>query len=450
MLQIEEIFTSHYAKNKENPSSLFVTDNKGNILISNEFTALTLGMSLEELLKSNVGDLVKAGKYNHSFTLEAIEKKAQVTGTIETKVGFKIQNTSTPLFKPNGEIDIVVTTSVGQFEMIDTESTEFSPGCVDSSEERECEVVAESLIMKQILKACDQIAPYDCRVLLYGESGTGKEVLSKYIHTKSKCSNGPFISVNCAAIPDNLFESEFFGHEKGAFTGANYLKHGLIEMANNGTLFLDEISELPLEKQAKLLRVLETQEVRRVGGTTNIKVDFRVIAATNRNLKEMVDKGLFRDDLYYRLNVIPLHIPPLRERPLDIIGLVRKFINEFNEKYQIKYSVSAKQFNYLLSHSWPGNVRELKNFVERMLVIGLNNFEKQDSVKSFSLMLDAYLKEHIVNPLPLKELLTRVEEQYIHSMIDACDGKIGEASNKLGIHRTALYRKIKNESLYTE
>ncbi|MBY6276038.1 MAG: sigma-54-dependent Fis family transcriptional regulator [Symbiobacterium thermophilum] len=404
-------------------------------------------MSLDELLKSNVADLVREGKYNHSYVLDAIKEKKQITGFIQTCKGFKVLSTSIPFFKPNGEIDIVVSTSAGEYEIVDAENSGNHLRQDINTEIKESQIVAESLAMKRLLKICRKIAPFDCRVLLYGETGTGKEVLAKYIHQKSKRSNGPFISVNCAAIPENLFESEFFGYEKGAFTGANSSKRGLIEIANNGTLFLDEISELPLEEQSKLLRVLETQEVRRIGGTTDIKVDFRLIAATNKDLKQMVERGTFREDLYYRINVILLHIPPLRERPLDIIGLVRKFTNEFNDKYQTNCNLTAKEFYSLLSHTWPGNVRELKNYVERLLIANLNNlnnYEEQDSTMPFKILIDMYLKDHIANPLPLKEFLAKVEEQYIHSMIEACNGKIIEASNKLGIHRTVLYRKMKN------
>ncbi|MGD8192432.1 sigma-54 interaction domain-containing protein [Brevibacillus ginsengisoli] len=443
MNNLKELLNNHYVNNNEIPHSLFVTDRQGNILISNEFTALTLGMSLEELLRSNVGDLVKDGMYNHSFTLDAIKKGVQQKGTVVTSKGFKTTTTSTPLFGPTGEIDLVVT--VGKYEMADTDVIENAKDEVTFVKEEKSEVVAESIQMKNILKACDQIAPYDCRILLYGESGTGKEVLSKYIHKKSRQNDRPFISVNCAAIPDSLFESEFFGYEKGAFTGANSQKIGLVELANNGTLFLDEISELPLEKQSKLLRVLETQEIRRVGGTEDIKVEFRVISATNKDLKQMVADGTFREDLYYRINVIPLHIPPLRERPMDIICLARKYIDEFNRKYQKNYNLNAKQYEDLLSQNWPGNVRELKNYVQRLLIVNHTHFEeKEDTSTPFDFMLDTYIKNHLDHPLSLKELLLKVEEQYIHSMIDACEGKIAEASSKLGVHRSVLYRKIKS------
>ena len=294
--------------------------------------------------------------------------------------------------------------------------------------------------MRRILQSCNQIAPFDSKVLLYGESGTGKEVLSNYIHERSGRNDAPFISVNCAAIPESLFESELFGHEKGSFTGASTAKQGLIEVAHGGTLFLDEISEMPLELQSKLLRVLESNEFRRIGGTETFKVDFRLISATNRDLKQMVDAGEFRRDLYYRLNVIPINIPPLRERKQDIIALVNKYINELNEKYDLDYQLNSEQLEYILSHNWPGNVRELKNYVERLVVMNEGSyFQEENSGNSLENSCFIAFKKDT----DLKDFLAEAEKQYILKVLKDCEGKVCEAANQLGIHRTALYRKLK-------
>ena len=258
------------------PSTLFVTDGKGNILISNEFTALTLGISLDELLKMNVQDLVKAGYYKRSITLEAIETKQRVSRTVDTNRGFHIKSTSIPILQKDGEVQLVVTTSNeynGKFPIFNADPTVLNINNKSKEDKlstaAEIGFVAESLAMKQIVKVCNQIASYDSKVLIYGESGTGKEVVARYLHRKSDRSQGPFVTINCASIPPHLFEQELFGYEKGAFQGADVVKKGIIEMANDGVLFLDEIAEMPLDMQAKLLRVIDNNEVRRVGGVQN-------------------------------------------------------------------------------------------------------------------------------------------------------------------------------------
>lgn len=439
---------------EESTQTLFVIDRNGNILISNTFTALTLGMSLEQLQKSNVIDLVKKGYYNHSYSIDALHQKSIVTGEIKTNTGLSIMTISTPILGADGEVNFVVSTSQQQQRVRfmdvrnpvgDHDKSHVKTAAINKQELAEDGVVAESVAMKQILKACDQIAPTDCKVLLFGESGTGKEVLSNYIHRKSKRKDQPFISVNCAAIPETLFESELFGHEKGAFTGANVQKKGLIELANDGTLFLDEISEMPMDLQAKLLRVLEIPEIRRIGGTTNIKVNFRLIAATNKNLEKMVEEGTFRRDLYYRINVIPIYIPPLRKRHQDIIGLSSKYISEFNEKYGKFTKLNSMQIKHLLNHSWPGNSRELKNYIERLVVIDEGFGEVEGPVQDDILIdfnsLDTTSKE---NWPTLKEFLKEAEQKYILKVLAECNGKKGEAADMLGIYRTVLYRKLKN------
>lgn len=434
-------------------TSLFVVDRDGNILISNTFTALTLGMSLEELLKSNVNDLVKKGFYNHSFVMDAFQRKELVIGKIKTRTGVSILVNSTPLFDENGEVNLVVSSSIPNQGLNFAEEDDSKTNTQEKlhvktkmiNKNYKDIVVAESTAMKQILRACDQIAPSDCKVLLFGESGTGKEVLSKYIHNQSKRKDQPFISVNCAAIPETLFESELFGYEKGAFTGANAQKKGILELASGGTLFLDEISEMPLDLQAKLLRVLENPEIRRVGGTTSFMVNFRLVAATNRDLAKMVEEGTFRRDLYYRINVIPIHIPPLRKRQQDIIGLSSKFLAEYNEKYSKNAKLNSSQLNYLLHYNWPGNIRELKNYIERLVVIDegfddANQVNGQNDIFIDLNVLDASPKEHWPT---LKEFLQEAEEMYIMKVLDACDGKKSEAADMLGIYRTVLYRKLK-------
>jgi transcriptional regulator with PAS, ATPase and Fis domain len=432
------------------PSTLFVTDGKGNILISNEFTALTLGMTLDELLKMNVMDLVKAGYYQRSITMEAIQLKQRVSRTIETNRGFHIKSTSIPILQNDGEVQLVVTTSNdynGKLPVFNADPAVLNQFSKKAEECHEAEsnsgLVAESLAMKQIVKVCNQIASYDSKVLIYGESGVGKEVIARYIHRKSDRSQGHFVAINCAAIPHALFEQELFGYERGAFSGAIEERKGLIESANDGVLFLDEIAELPLEIQSKLLRVIDNQELRRVGGIQTISINCRIITATNRDLWKMVKKGTFREDLYYRINVIPIHIPPLRVRIPDLVGLTSHFLADFNQKYRKKLVPSAEEFQYILRQDWPGNARELKNYIERLVVTEQDDKapQSEEPVNDW-FALDHFIKNN-KNLGTLKEFTAVIEGRYIQQVLQSCNGNGTEAAKKLGVDRSVIYRKMK-------
>ncbi|HEX5549956.1 MAG TPA: sigma-54 dependent transcriptional regulator, partial [Nitrospira sp.] len=231
------------------------------------------------------------------------------------------------------------------------------------------QMIGESEPMQRVHSLVDMVAESDVTVLLTGESGTGKELVARAIHHKSRRADGPFVTLNCGALPENLFESELFGYEKGAFTGATTNKMGRFELADGGTLLLDEVGELSLKSQVDFLRVLETKEFRRLGGTKVVKVDTRIVAATNRNLEEAVKEGDFREDLYYRLNVIPIHLPPLRERGDDIPLLVDRFLGEFSTQHHRKpKEISRQTLQLLRLYAWPGNIRQLRNLIERLVV----------------------------------------------------------------------------------
>ncbi len=228
-------------------------------------------------------------------------------------------------------------------------------------------LIGKSDAITRLISLLEKIAPSDANVLISGESGTGKELVAQALHYNSSRKKHPFVPINCGAIPENLLESELFGHEKGAFTGADRRKEGLFESANKGTLFLDEIGELPMEMQVKLLRVLQEREFRRVGGTQNLPLDIRLIAATNQDLVEMVEQGRFREDLYYRLNVVSVELPPLRTRTDDILTLINHFYHQLTGRNE--YRVEKEALDLLLNYHWPGNIRELENLVERSLVL---------------------------------------------------------------------------------
>lgn len=445
------------------PHTIFVTDKYGNILLSNTTTALTLDMTIDQLLKSNVRDLVEKGFYSKSYALEAVKKKTEQSGILKTKVGVVHYSRSTPVLDEKGEVILVVTygvppdvpeTNASQEEQEQEtrrkREIEYLRRCVLETDT----IVAESKEMKQALLKAHNVAQVDSTVLLLGESGTGKEILAKYIHRHSKRSERAFIAVNCANLPENLVESELFGYEKGTFTGASTEgKMGLFEAAHHGTLFLDEIAELPLLLQAKLLRVLESGEVRRLGSNIDRKMDFRLIAATNKDLGKMVAAGTFRSDLYYRLNVIPIAIPPLRERPADIAALALRFLANFNKKYGLEVEFDAENFAALQNYKWPGNVRELRSAVERKVISSLQ--EGQDDLLTFDAVSasndyqDNMFKLLGLNGT-LRDVVKTVEQKYIRHILKECGGKIGKAAERLGIYRTVLYRKLKEMELQQE
>ncbi len=317
------------------------------------------------------------------------------------------------------------------------------------------EVIHTSSAMRTVLDMASQVAPSDASILITGESGAGKEVMARFIHRKSKRAKGPLISINCAAIPENLLESELFGHEKGAFTGAVSRRVGKFEEADGGTIFLDEISEMDLRLQAKLLRVLQEREVDRVGGAKPVKVNIRVIATSNRNLPDEVKAGRFREDLYFRLNVINLQLPPLRTRTEDIAPLAKYFI----EKYSTANGVPARQLSEaairkMQSYHWPGNVRELENTMHRAVLL-----ERSEVIDSESVLLSAMAEQAAAKPAPtLQEQGTAspssmvgrtvdsVEQELILDTLSHCLGNRTHAANILGISIRTLRNKLKTYS----
>lgn len=304
-------------------------------------------------------------------------------------------------------------------------------------------IIGQSPRMQEVYHFIEQVAPTDAKVLILGESGTGKELVAKAIHFCSQRKAGPFVKVNCAALPENLLESELFGHEKGSFTGALNRKLGRFELAHRGTIFLDEIGEINHATQVKLLRVLQEQEFERVGGTSTIKVDVRVVAATNKDLEKEVAEGRFRDDLYYRLNVVSLSLPPLRERKEDVLTLVEHFLHKFNQAMGKNIQqISPEALELLGNYSWPGNVRELENALERAVVLTTGS-----TILPSSLPNSIYkntVEKSPVEKLDLKPTsLREVEKQLIMKTLEETDGNRTKAAKILGISLRTLQYKIK-------
>lgn len=315
------------------------------------------------------------------------------------------------------------------------------------------EVIAESSGMREVLNFVRRVAASEATtILLEGENGTGKDLIAKTLHYQSLRQTEPFIAINCAAIPETLLESELFGYEKGAFTDARSQKRGIFELADKGTLFLDEIGEIPLMLQAKLLRVLEEQSFRRLGGLKDIKLDLRVIAATNKNLREAVREGAFRQDLYFRLNVIHITIPPLRERPDDILPMARFFVEHYNRKFKRDIEgVSAEAAKLLMVHDWPGNVRELRNAIERAMIL-----EESTEIRPSSMPLSIGHTAGMSAPTPVTDTpafpdeglsLEENEKQLLMRALEKTGGNQTQAARLLHITRDTLRYKMKKFNL---
>ncbi|WP_320006047.1 sigma-54 interaction domain-containing protein [Maridesulfovibrio sp.] len=331
-----------------------------------------------------------------------------------------------------------------------------------------CGIIGNSPALKEVFAILAKVAPTDSTVLVTGESGTGKELLVRALHRNSKRKEKPFVPVNCGAIPKELLESELFGHEKGAFTHAVRSRPGRFELADGGTIFLDEIGEMDLSLQVKILRVLQEKEIERVGGTSIKKVDVRIVAATNRDLETEVAAGRFREDLFYRLNVIPMHLPPLRERGGDVLLLASHFLARFCEdKDMDQLKVHPDAADMLVSYTWPGNVRELENFMERMCILCdedeivpddlpekiWKDVGKEPKKKVAELMQPvgfnwptlADMEEHGANGL--KDFLEKIEDRLVIEALEKAGSVKNKAAELLGVKRTTLIEKIKKRNL---
>lgn len=311
------------------------------------------------------------------------------------------------------------------------------------------EMVGTSHKIREVFKLIDQVAPSGAPVLIHGETGTGKELAARAIHKLSPRNNSRFVPVDCGAIPQGLMESEFFGHEKGAFTGADSRAIGLLEYSDNGTLFLDEVAELPLLLQAKLLRALQEGAFRRVGGNSEISSDLRVVAATNQNLESLVKNGKFREDLYYRLNVVELNIPPLRERLGDIPLLAKHFLSVFGKDYETAVeTIDADALEVLSHYHWPGNVRELQNVIKRAVALSANqSISLSDLPEKIILGLHKSANHERGFNFERQQCIQAFESKYLEEILDACKGNVAKAAKQAGIPRGTLYRMLKRSRL---
>lgn len=444
--------------------SIIICNNKGKLLLCSDGTCKLTGLSRKELLSTTMQKLVEDGIFSNSSCLDCIEREEETISylILNQDPNQGIYAYSVPIFDLNHKLIRIITFSQSEHfsvqyrnrvdELCRNMQQTFNT-VLNSKKERS--YIAESSTVKSAFEYAKKVAQTDASIMIYGESGTGKEVLAKYVHENSLRKNEIFVPVNCATIPDALMESEIFGYEKGSFTGASKSgKSGLFELANNGTLFLDEIGEMPLTLQPKLLRVLETGEIRKLGGITTKKVNVRIIAATNRNLLNMVEEGTFREDLYYRLNIIPITMPPLRERVEDIEPLINFFLDIYNRKYHKAVTIDTICKDGMTHYSWPGNVRELKNVIQRYVITdGMSqdllvgtfftpSQEKCAHGPKAECILNDYIYESPNNFRHFKDYKYRCEYEYFLELLKQTNGNVAKVAALSGLHMSGIYKRL--------
>lgn len=429
-----------------------ITDAAGTILRVSAQCESMMGVKEHELIGKSVYHLQGHGVVNSSSTIKVMKTKRKCELTQVTKSGKRLFVRGYPIFNEQGKLKKVVNLSkdiseeynlkkqlTETKELIDYYHHELTKIYSDDKE-----FTTRSTAMQEIYNLVTRIADIDVTVLLLGESGVGKDVIARMIHQLSSRKSGPFITINCGAIPENLMESELFGYAKGTFTGANKEgKTGLFLAANKGTLFLDEIGELPYRLQVKLLRVLQEKQITPLGQTTSLEVDVRIITATNRNLEIMVEEGNFRKDLYYRLNVVPINIPPLRERKKDIPLLIDYFLKKYNEKYNEVKTISEQARHVLMKCDWEGNVRELENMIERLIVTSPTN---QIQVQHLPKNKMNNITNHVFEQIPLATLIDEYEKRILTETVEN-SRSLKEVSEKLGVHLSTISRKVRKYNI---
>lgn len=436
---IVNIFDSLY-------DGIFVTDNKGVCIYVNQAYERISGLQPTYLIGKHVGKLVKDGVVSHAVSLDVLKDKKRKSINQKLNTGKELLVTGNPVFDNNGNVYMVVTnvrdtTDLNKLEqqinhykkMEERYSLEMKINLLEKNKDH---IYTKSSAMKNIYELIYRISSVDSNVLITGETGVGKEFIANMVHQTSRRKNQPFIKINCGAIPKDLLESELFGYEQGSFTGARKAgKLGLFEMADKGTILLDELGELPVELQVKLLRAVQQQEFIPIGGTKAKKVDTRIIAATNQNLMEKIKEGNFRQDLYYRLNVVSINIPPLRERTEDIFPLSQFFLDKMNKKYGFHKKMTSTLIRILETYLWPGNIRELENVIERLMVT-----TSDDTLDSIHIKEIILLSEEENNFIPIKLAVEALERNIIIKAMEKYNNTY-KAARILGIDQSTLVRK---------
>ncbi|MFD2181415.1 sigma-54 interaction domain-containing protein [Rhodoplanes azumiensis] len=442
---------------------VYIADGSGRTLwVNRAYTRIT-GIAAEEIVGRNVADLLAAGLYRNAVTPEVIRRRRQVNAVGESvRNGTRMLISGNPLLDHDGEVKMVIVVdreitdlSVMQAELEATQEKMKAVADATVKTSREIEhlrrqvpshsLLGRSAAIRTVLTQIEQVADLDVTVLIGGETGVGKEVVADEIHRRGNRRNRPFIKVNCAAIPASLLESELFGHEKGAFTGAaGGGRMGLFELADKGTLLLDEIGEMPIELQSKLLRVIQHKEVTRVGGTRRQRLDVRILAATNCDLRDHVRQGRFREDLFYRLDVFPITLPPLRHRPEDVEVLAGHFLGTDNAKYDKAVRISRQALDMMAHYAWPGNVRELRNLMERLVIVSERGTVIDEAL--LAPLLDLPTGGGAGTERSLQAIVAEAERRAIAGAL-AAGGSTRRAADLLGIDQSTVVKKAKRLGL---
>lgn len=421
----------------------YTTSASGGIdkILSGQFAALLLDIQMPEM---NGFEVLKSVKdFNKNISVMIISAHGSVENAVKaTRLG-AFDFIEKPIDRD--KLLISVRNAVEQYNLL-TENLQIKKTFIGDGK-----ILGASKAIQNILELIDKVAPLDARVLITGDNGTGKELVARAIHQKSSRKDKPFVEVNCAAIPNELIESELFGHEKGSFTGAVSQRIGRFELANKGTIFLDEVGDMSPQAQAKVLRAIEDGKIERVGGGKKIEVDVRMISATNKNLREEIDKGNFREDLYHRLNVFPINIPPLKERTDDIPILINHFANEITSRYKkppVQFDDDALQF--LKNIPWSGNVRELRNAVERILILSDKKNISRKDIEFLFLTNKSRIEDIIDGSNSFQEFKEKAERAFILKQLEANKWNISKTAEMLDIQRSHLYNKMKKYEIEKE
>lgn len=457
-----EFFKRHYAQLSALLNCIkvgvYITDREGRTIFLNDESCKTGGLAREEIIGKSIYELERKGFIEDSVTARILKSKKEESMIQHLGDGGKLFVTGVPLCGQDN-IELVISTERDITETLSLKALLAEQDKKSEKYEQEIaylqrqnielwgDLIAEDELTKQIANQAMRVAKLDATtVLLTGETGTGKEVYANVIYQNSPRVGKSFIKVNCAAIPENLLESEMFGYVSGAFTGADKRgKMGLFEMANGGTIFLDEVAELPVHLQSKLLRVLQEKEILRVGATKPIPLDIRIIAATNKNLNKEIQQGTFREDLYYRLNIMPIELPPLRGRERDIAALSDFFVKKFNKDYKLKKFILPEAMELLKKYSWPGNIRELENIIERLMISfdgdRITRFQA-DAVFGKSIGLEDQQPTVEAQEHTFDQLMEEYERTLLVQMLERYE-KPCIMATKLGMHKSTLSRKMK-------
>lgn len=431
--------------------AIFIDDAQGYTIWINKASEELYKIKRKDIIGKHVSFLEQEGIFTPSVARIVMEQKKEVSTIHENKDGKRLLTTGIPIMDADNNMSKIITTTHDITELINLQNELESVQNTLSGLKAQgdySDIVANSPSMYNVIQLTRRLSNIDSTVLITGESGVGKGVIAKLLHENGSRKSHPFVKVNCGAIPENLIESELFGYESGAFTGSRKDgKKGLFETAEKGTIFLDEISELPLNLQVKLLQVIQEREITKVGGVDSIPIDVRIISATNTDLMALVHEGKFREDLYYRLNVVPISIPPLRERPEDIIPMIRIFLNQYNKKLKEHKEIDSKTIAILMKYTWPGNVRELQNIIERLVITTKGTMILPENLPSFihettsgidiaSTAVVKSLKKALDHAE--REILLKTQEKYITTRAMA---------KALGVSQPTVVRKLQKHHI---